>query len=37
MFFNPIIVRGTLEVYHHGATVGKSEVVEGSRYLTAVT
>jgi hypothetical protein len=37
MFSNPIILRGTFQVYHHGATVGMSEVVEGSRYLTAVT
>ena len=37
MFSNPIILRGTIQVCHHGATVGTSEVVEGSRYLMAVT
>jgi len=34
---NPIILKGTFHVYHYGATVGMSEVIEGSRYLMTVT
>jgi hypothetical protein len=34
---NPTIHGGTFQVYHHGATIGTSEVNEGSQYLMAIT
>jgi len=34
---NPIILKGTFHVYHHGATLGMREVVQGSPYLMTVT
>jgi hypothetical protein len=34
---NHTIHGGTFQVYHHGATIGTSEAVEGSRNLMAVT
>jgi hypothetical protein len=34
---NNTIHGGTFQVYHHGATIGTSEVNEGSQYLMAIT